>query len=60
MIICDRVLTLGRVTPAPGSPMSRAIIRERMRLSKRAFDRSMVGDFRPQRLGGRRQLLPLV
>lgn len=58
-VICDRVLTIGR-TPAPGSPMSTAIVRERMRLSRQSFDRGLSGDFRPFRQGGRRKLLPLV
>lgn len=55
MIVCTRMLTVGRASRVP-----EAVLRERMRLSRRDFDRGLVGDFRPVRNGGRRRLLPLV
>lgn len=62
LVICT-VHTVGMarsaVTPANASRRN-AIQRERMRLSRRRFDRGLAGDFRPARAGGARRLLPLV
>lgn len=56
MIICTRPLTLGR----PNARLAEPIMRERMRLSRLAFDRGLAGDFRARKDGGPRHVLPLV
>jgi hypothetical protein len=57
LIICAHRLTAGRYLTGP---MITPAIRERMRLSRRSFDRGLAGDFRSSRNGGPRRLLPLV
>lgn len=62
LVICT-AHTVGQARSAvtPGNaPRRAAIQRERMRLSRRRFDRGLAGDFRPSREGGARRLLLLV
>lgn len=65
MIICTRrampTMTRNRIALDTRMNARRdALIRERMRLSRRSFDRGLAGDFRAMRNGGPRRLLPLV